>query len=128
MNMDPHNHHRYRHDEHMGHDDDTASIEQRWSHRRSDWVVIAGLLALLTFSPCEAFLPVFLIGAKYGWIGFALLSAILAIATVAGMVVFTWLTLAGVENLKFRNLEKFESGILGGVLFLLGLLITLFER
>lgn len=105
-----------------------AMIEQRWSHRRSDWVVIAGLFALLTFSPCEAFLPVFLIGAKYGWIGFALLSAILAIATVAGMVVFTWLTLAGVEKLKFRNLEKFESGVLGSVLCLLGVLIILFER
>ena len=58
----------------------------------------------------------------------ALLSAILAIATVAGMVVFTWLTLAGVEKLKLRALEKFESGILGGVLCLLGVLIILFER
>jgi len=67
-------------------------------------------------------------GAQYGWIGFALLSAILAIATVAGMVVLTWLTLAGVEKLKLRNLEKFESGILGGVLCLLGMLIILFEH
>lgn len=70
----------------------------------------------------------FLIGAKYGWIGFALLSGILAIATVAGMVVFTWLTLAGVEKLKLDTFEKFESGILGGVLCLLGVLIILFER
>jgi nickel/cobalt exporter len=90
--------------------------------------IIAGLFALLTFSPCEAFLPVFLLGAKYGWIGFALLSAILAIGTVAGMVVFTGLTLAGLEKLKFRALEKFESGILGGVLCLLGILIMLLER
>jgi threonine/homoserine/homoserine lactone efflux protein len=103
-------------------------MEERWSKQKSDWVVIAGLFALLTFSPCEAFLPVFLMGAQYGWIGFALLSAILAIATVAGMVVFTWLTLAGVEKLKLRNLEKFESGILGGVLCLLGMLIILFEH
>jgi len=44
------------------------------------------------------------------------------------MVVFTWLTLAGVEKLKLRALEKFESGILGGVLCLLGVLIILFER
>src|SRR4029077_2571380 len=102
--------------EHVDQEDDITTIEQRWSQRRSDWVVIAGLFALLTFSPCEAFLPVFLIGVKYGWIAFALLSAILAVATVAGMVVFTWLTLTGVEKLKFRALEKFESGILGGVL------------
>ena len=114
--------------EHVDQEDDIATIEERWSHRRSDWVVIGGLFALLTFSPCEAFLPVFLIGAKYGWIGFALLSAILAIGTVAGMVVFTWLTLAGMQKLKFRALEEFESGILGGVLCLLGVLIILFER
>jgi len=30
--------------------------------------------------------------------------------------------------LKLRNLEKFESGILGGVLCLLGMLIILFEH
>lgn len=114
--------------EHVDQEDDITTIEQRWSQRRSDWVVIAGLFALLTFSPCEAFLPVFLIGAKYGWIAFAFLSAILAVATVAGMVVFTWLTLTGVEKLKLRALEKFESGILGGVLCLLGVLIILFER
>lgn len=141
-----HSHHQHEHHSHEQHahphqqdagphghedadqDDDIATIEQRWSHQRSDWVVIAGLFALLAFSPCEAFLPVFLVGAKYGWIGFALLSAILAIGTVAGMVVFTWLTLAGMEKLSFRSLEKFESGILGGVLCLLGTLIILFEH
>jgi nickel/cobalt transporter (NicO) family protein len=71
---------------------------------------------------------VFLMGAQYGWIGFAMLSATLALATVAGMVVFTWLTLAGMEKLNFRALEKFESGILSGVLCLLGVLIILFEH
>jgi ABC-type nickel/cobalt efflux system permease component RcnA len=119
--------HAHEH-EHVNQDSDIVSIKQRWSQQRSDLVVIAGLFALLTFSPCEAFLPVFLIGAQYGWIGFALLSATLAIATVAGMVVFTWLTLAGMEKLNFRALEKFESGILGGVLCLLGLLIIVFEH
>jgi len=119
--------HDHEHD-HANQESDIAKIKQRWSQRRSDWVVIAGLFALLTFSPCEAFLPVFLMGAQYGWIGFALLSATLAIATVAGMVVFTWLTLAGVEKLNFRAIEKFESGILSGVLCLLGVLIIVFER
>jgi nickel/cobalt transporter (NicO) family protein len=126
---DAHSHeHEHKKQEHEEQEDDIATIQQRWSHRRSDWVVIAGLFALLTFSPCEAFLPVFLIGAKYGWGGFALLSAILAVATVAGMIVFTWLTLAGMEKLKLRTLEKFESAILGGVLCLLGMLIILFEH
>ena len=125
-----HSHHQHEHEHAHAYEPDSeiAAIKSRWSQQKSDWMVIAGLFALLTFSPCEAFLPVFLMGARYGWIGFALLSATLAVATVAGMIVFTSLTLAGVEKLNFRALEKFESGILGGVLCLLGMLIILFEH
>ena len=65
---------------------------------------------------------------KYGWGGFFLLTAILSIATVAGMIVFTWLTLAGMEKLKLGRLEKYESGVLGGMLCVLGLLIMIFEH
>lgn len=88
---------------------------------RSDGAVILGLLALLTFSPCEGFLPVYLSGIAFGWVGFALLSMVLAIATVAGMMVFTWLTLLGVERLRFDLLERYESGILGAIIIFLGL-------
>lgn len=94
----------------------------------SDWVAIGSLLALLTFSPCEGFLPVYLSGIRYGWMGFALLSAILAGATLVGMVLFTWLTLIGLEKLKLQLLERYESGILGGALCLLGIFVILFEH
>jgi len=87
-----------------------------------------GLFALLTFSPCEAFLPVFLTGAKYGWLGFALLSSVLAIATVAGMLTFTWLTLRGLERVRFKSLEKYEPVIVAGVFCLLGILVIVLER
>jgi nickel/cobalt transporter (NicO) family protein len=108
--------------------EEIEEIEHQWSRSRSDWTVIAGLVALLTFSPCEAFLPVFLTGAKYGWFGFALLSAILAIATVAGMIVFTWLTLHGLQRLRFKAIDKYEPIIVGLVFCLLGLIIILFEH
>jgi hypothetical protein len=55
---------------------------------------------LLTFSPCEAFLPIYASGVRYGWAGFALLTAILSVGTVAGMVLFTWLTLSGAQKIK----------------------------
>jgi nickel/cobalt transporter (NicO) family protein len=125
-------HHRHDHDDHDHdhHDEQTEieTIEREWSRRRSDWAVMAGLFALLTFSPCEAFLPVFLIGAKYGWLGFAFLSAVLATATVAGMVTFTWLTLLGLQRLRFKALEKYEPMIVSAVFCLLGLVIILFEK
>lgn len=87
---------------------------------KSDRAVIVGLFTLLTFSPCEGFLPVYLSGITYGWMGFVLLSAVLAFATIAGMVVFTWLTLSGMERLRLGFLERYESGILGALILFLG--------
>ena len=110
------------------HEKEADALERDWSRRRSDWAAIIGLLALLTFSPCEAFLPIFLTGAKYGWVGFGLLSTVLAIATVAGMMTFTSLTLLGLQRLRFVTLEKFEPLIVSGVFFLLGALVIIFER
>ena len=67
-------------------------------------------------------------GVRYGWSGFALLTAILSAGTVAGMVLFTWLTLTGVRNIKLGLLEKYESGLIGALLCAVGLLIILFEN
>lgn len=94
----------------------------------SDWVAIGSLLALLTFSPREGFLPLYLSGIRYGWKAFALLSAILAGGTLSGMMLFTWFTLIGLEKLRLQLLEKFESGIFGGALCLLGALVIVFEH
>ncbi|HST30026.1 MAG TPA: hypothetical protein VLK27_04235 [Chthoniobacterales bacterium] len=126
-----HHAHAQGHDHH--HSDDTIeeeerALEQDWSRQRSDWAAILGLMALLTFSPCEAFLPVFLTGAKYGWFGFVLLSSVLAVATIAGMITFTWLTLLGLQRLRFKMLEKYEPLIVSAVFCLLGALVIILER
>ncbi len=97
-------------------------------HAPSDFAAIVSLLALLTFSPCEAFIPVYVSGVRYGWSGFALLTVILSVATVAGMVVFTLLALAGIEQIKLRSFEKYESGVIGVLLCVVGVLIILFEK
>jgi nickel/cobalt transporter (NicO) family protein len=94
----------------------------------SDLAAISGLLALLTFSPCEAFIPIYVSGVRYGWGGFALLTVILSIATVAGMLAFTWLALTGIEQIKLRSFERYESGVMGALLCLVGVLIILFEK
>ena len=94
----------------------------------SDRIAITSLLALLTFSPCESFVPFYVYGIRYGWMGFALLTAILSVATVAGMVVFTWLTLAGMRRINLGLLEKYELGLMGVLLCTVGVLIILFEK
>jgi nickel/cobalt exporter len=96
--------------------------------RRSDRAAIVSLFALLTFSPCEAFLPIYVSGIRFGWVGFGLLTFILSIATVAGMLFFTSLTLAGIGLLRLRWLEQHESGVMGSLLCVVGLLVMFFER
>jgi nickel/cobalt transporter (NicO) family protein len=102
--------------------------EKRMPFSKSDLAAIASLLALLTFSPCEAFVPVYVSGIRYGWYGFALLTIILTIATIAGMVVFTGLALTGIEQVKLRSFEKYEAGVMGLLLCAVGVLIILFEQ
>lgn len=82
---------------------------------------------MLTFSPCEGFLPIYLSGIAYGWAGFLLLSAVLTVATLAGMVLFTWITLVGLKQFNLEALDRYEHFILGGVLCFLGVLVMVFE-
>lgn len=102
--------------------------EERIALSKSDLAAISSLLALLTFSPCEAFVPVYVSGIRYGWYGFALLTIILTVATIAGMVAFTSLALTGIEQVKLRFLEKYEAAVVGALLCAVGLLIILFEK
>jgi hypothetical protein len=94
----------------------------------TDRAAIVGLVTLLALSPCEAFLPIYLANVQHGWAGFAALSLILLLATSAGMLLFTSLSLAGARRLKLENLARYEQAILGGVLCVLGVLVIIFEH
>lgn len=94
----------------------------------TDRAAVIGLVTLLALSPCEAFLPIYLANVQHGWVGFATLSAILFVATSAGMLLFTSLSLAGAQRLKLESLARYERAILGGVLCVLGVLVILFEH
>jgi hypothetical protein len=83
---------------------------------------------MLTLSPCEAFLGVYLSGVQFGWRGFLVLSGILAVATLAGMMVFTWLTLVGLDRFSVQKFERYEAGLLGGIFTVLGLLMLLLDH
>lgn len=98
------------------------------STRRGDWTAISGLFLMLTLSPCEGFLPVYLSGVRFGWHGFIVLSVILAVATLAGMMLMTWLALVGLERLRVRRFERWEAAMIGGLFCVLGLLIVLLKH
>jgi nickel/cobalt exporter len=120
-----HVHFPYPH-EHLYQTPDEA--HEHLPHRVSDRAAIMSLIAFLTLSPCEAFLPIYVSGIRYGWTGFALLTVILSLATVTGMVVFTSLTLAGLSRIKLGLLEKYESAFIGALLCVVGILILVFEH
>src|SRR5207248_10624783 len=95
------------------HSHEHAHSHSATSLSKSDLAAITSLLALLTFSPCEAFVPIYVSGVRYGWHGFALLTIILTVGTIAGMVAFTGLALTGIEQVKLRSFEKYEAAVMG---------------
>ena len=122
--------HSHGHEHEHGHEHGQHEPNSRHgcqAHPTSDRAAILSLLAFLTFSPCEGFVPFYVSGLRYGWGGFAVLTAVLSVATVAGMVLFTSLTLAGLSKLKLGVLEKYESVTMGVLLCAVGILIILFE-
>jgi hypothetical protein len=91
----------------------------------SDSAAVWGLIALLTFTPSEAVLPVYLANVDQGWVGFAFLSLVLTCATTAGMLLFTTLFLAGANRLKLDRLERYELLLVGATLCAFGLFVAL---
>jgi nickel/cobalt transporter (NicO) family protein len=93
-----------------------------------DWTAVTGLFVMLTLSPCEGFLPIYLSGVRFGWPGFILLSGILAVATFTAMAVFTWFALVGFEKFRLKFFERYEAGLLAGLFAVLGVLVVALER
>ena len=110
------------------HWDDELKESQLVSKKSGDWAAIGGLFMMLTLSPCEGFLPVYLSGVQFGWRGFIILSLILALGTLAGMLVFTWLTLVGLERVQVQKFERYEAAMLGSIFTVLGVLLLVFEH
>ncbi|WP_269715286.1 hypothetical protein [Caulobacter sp. NIBR2454] len=93
----------------------------------SDRAAVLSLVTLLALSPCEAFLPIFLASTPHGWGGFAALTGVLMAATAAGMLLFTSLSLAGVQRLKLDALQRHETTIMGATLLVMAGIVALIE-
>ena len=124
------NHHASEHcgEEETSHWQEELKDTPLVSQRTGEWAAISGLFVMLTLSPCEAFLGIYLSGVQFGWRGFFVLSAILAIATLAGMTLFTWLALLGFDRVRLKSFERFESGLLAAVFGVLAVLLVVLEH
>src|SRR6202000_433407 len=119
-----HVHDHHHHGEELLVEDDAADLP---THKVSDRAAIVSLLALLRFSPCAGFLPIYVSAVRLGWQGFLFSSLVLALATTAGMMIFTALTMSGLHLINLKAVEKYESGILGLVLCVLAVVIVFAE-
>lgn len=97
---------------------------QRVGNRAAVW----SLFAFLTLSPCEAFLPIYASGIRYGWQGFLVLTTILSLGTVIGMIAFTGASLAGMNRLRLHWIEHYESGVIALLLALVGIFVLVLEH
>jgi nickel/cobalt exporter len=95
--------------------------------KSSDGWAILSLLSLLTFSPCESFLPVYISAVGYGWQGFIVLSITLAVGTLVTMVSFTWISAKTLARFKMDWLEDNELLITGCGLIALAIILYLIE-
>lgn len=86
-----------------------------------DTVAVTGLFLTLTLTPCEVFLPVYLSASPYGWAGIAWLSAVLAVATLGGMMTLAWLTARGLQKARWQWLKRMDQRVIGALLCLLGI-------
>jgi len=116
------------HEHEHSHWDDELKESALLSQRSGDWAAISGLFVMLTLSPCEGFLPIYLSGVQFGWPGFLLLSGILAVGTLAGMTLLTWLALLGFERFQIKRFERWEAGLLGALFTVLGVIIIALEH
>jgi hypothetical protein len=89
----------------------------------SDKSAILSLIAILTFSPCEAMLPIYFAASPLGWYMIILLSVFVALGTVGGMMILTYLAYRGIESIRFAKLEHYEKLILGLLMTLLGIIV-----
>lgn len=119
-----HGHHHHHHGEELIAEDHDVDVH---IHKTTDRAAIVSLLALLTFSPCEGFLPIYVSAVRLGWAGFLFSSLVLAVATTAGMLTFTALTMSGLHRINLKAVERYESGILGAVLCVLAFVIVFAE-
>lgn len=93
---------------------------------KDGWAILS-LLSLLTFSPCESFLPIYVSAWQTGWFGFFMLTLVLGIGTLLAMLCFMTLLHFGMKQMKLQWLENNEKLIMGSILILLSIVIYFSE-
>jgi hypothetical protein len=89
----------------------------------SDRAAFWGLVLMMAVTPGEVLLPIYLSSATEGVMALALLTLAFATGTVLGMTLLAALASAGYSILRLERWARYEGGILGVALILIGFLV-----
>lgn len=89
--------------------------------------IIAALFLGMVLSPCLDLLPLYVAGAAQPWAVLSAVSAVFMVVPLAIMLSLVWLSLQGLQRLRFEAIERFEGVFIGGVLILLGVGLAFFK-
>ncbi len=109
------------------HCDHTEPHKHDYQMKSKDGWAVLSLLSLLTFSPCESFLPIYVSAWQTGWAGFGALTVVLGLGTLLAMLCFMTLLHFGMKQIKLQWLENNEKLIMGIILVALSFVIYFTE-
>ena len=95
--------------------------------KKSKAAIIFALTLSMFLSPCLEMESYFLVAAKEGWPGLALVSIVFLTATTAVMIILVFLGFKSLKSMHWHFLEQHEKKITGIVLILIGLLTLLLQ-
>jgi nickel/cobalt exporter len=99
---------RHKHHIHGPHERGTAGV------------AAVSLFLMLTFSPCEAIVPLFFAASPMGWPTLVALAFLTAITSLVAIAILTYVALLGYEKIQFPWLDRNEGWVVGAILALLG--------
>lgn len=94
---------------------------------REDKKAAWGLVAILGLTPCIALLPLTFAAVKYGTMGVVLVNVIFAAATIAAILLLTWLGCVGVARIQLGFFNEYGDIIAGAIIGLLGVMTKVFD-
>lgn len=84
--------------------------------------IFLSLIIMLTFSPCEAMVPLFLSASAQSWQIVIFLALAMVVGTMTSMFLLTFIALKGAQKLEFEWLEQHDKVVIGLLLLILGVL------
>jgi hypothetical protein len=96
-------------------------------HHVPDNATATSLILMLTLTPCEALIPIFLSANSFNLESLLLFAVIISFATVGAILLLVFLTLKGYERIHSHWLERNDRIVVGSALIILGILVFVFH-